>query len=472
MSNTILVWFRQDLRLRDNPALHAAASKGTVLPVYILDDVHAGDAAMGAASRWWLHHSLQSLDKSLGGKLQVFAGDPLQLIPRLMAESGADAIHWNRCYEPWQIKRDGELKQRLKEDGAEVFSHNGLLIWEPWTNLKKDETPYKVFTPFYRNGLSLGVDNSQLCDMPAELHLADCKQSPDKIDALELLPSIPWYEGFTEHFTPGESGAEQKLDKFLCDGIADYKQGRDYPAMEKVSRLSPHLHFGEISPQRVWQQAHEAGMHSSVETQAEHFQRELAWREFSYSLLYHFPTLTEDNMNSRFDSFPWMEDAALLNIWQKGETGYPLVDAGMRELWTTGYMHNRVRMVVGSFLVKNLMQHWQQGAKWFWDCLLDADLANNTCSWQWVAGCGADAAPYFRIFNPLTQSEKFEAAAYIKRYVPELAKLPDKLVHNPSNAPQQELEAAGIRLGKDYPEPVVDLKESRERALAAYKTLN
>ncbi len=472
MTAAALVWFRQDLRTADNPALHAAAAAGAVLPVYILDDQHAGQHAMGAASRWWLHHSLYSFDQRLDGGLLVLAGDPVELIPQLMQDHGITSIHWNRCYEPWQITRDSRLKEKLLDLDMAVNSHNGSLIWEPWTNLKQDQTPYRVFTPFYRNGLSIGPGEEQLCGEPANLRIAAVKHPAAKIDALKLLPAIPWYEGFEQNFAPGEPGARVKLSEFLDSRLDDYRQGRDYPALEKVSRLSPHLHFGEISPQRVWQQAEAAGNNSGKEAQAEHFQRELAWREFSYALLYHFPNLITENMNARFDNFPWREDNELLQCWQRGETGYPLVDAGMRELWTSGYMHNRVRMVVGSFLVKNLMQHWSHGANWFWDCLLDADLANNSCSWQWVAGCGADAAPYFRIFNPITQSEKFNAAAYIKRYVPELAKLPDKLVHHPSIAPLHELEAAGVTIGKNYPEPIVELKASRERALAAYKSLD
>ena len=350
MSTTNIVWFRQDLRIKDNPALQAAARSGRVIPVYILDDDNADDWAMGAASRWWLHHSLRSLDDSLGGKLRVYCGDPLQLIPDLLADTEATAVHWNRCYEPWRVKRDSALKKKL-EDDAEVFSHNGSLIWEPWVNLKQDETPYRVFTPYYKNGVSLGAGEDQLSAKSPKLDLVDTDQAKDKIDRMELLPDLPWCEGFTEHFSPGEAGAENKLEDFLECRLDDYKKGRDYPSMEKVSRLSPHLHFGEISPQRVWQRAGEAGQQNGDENQAEHFQRELAWREFSYSLLYHFPKLPTENMNERFDKFPWKDDAGLLRCWQRGETGYPLVDAGMRELWTTGYMHNRVRMIVGSFLV-------------------------------------------------------------------------------------------------------------------------
>lgn len=472
MSKSVsLLWFRQDLRLQDNPALRAAAQDGSILPVYILDDSNPGDWGMGAASRWWLHHSLISLDTQLGNKLTVLAGDPLKIIPDLMAEHDIQTVYWNRCYEPWRIHRDSKLKTQLENNGKQVHSSNGSLLWEPWTRLKQDGEPYKVFTPFYKNAIAKGVELDSILGEEPKLDLINSQQPKSRIDDLNLMPDIAWYEGFDDVFTPGEAGAWEKMEKFIEAGIYNYKKGRDFPAMENVSRISPHLHFGEIAPHRVWQLAEAAGQSNGCESQAEHFQRELAWREFSYSLLYHFPTLTAENMNPRFDDFPWLEDKDLLGKWQRGMTGYPLVDAGMRELWTTGYMHNRVRMVVGSFLVKNLMQHWIHGARWFWDCLLDADLPNNTCSWQWVAGCGADAAPYFRVFNPITQSQKFEAEAYIRRHVPELAKLPDKYIHEPYTAPDSELAAAGIKLGEDYPEPIVDLKASRERALDAYKSL-
>lgn len=470
-SNTTILWFRQDLRLQDNPALRQAAAEGKVLPLYILDDHNTNDWSMGAASRWWLHESLEKLNAQLDDKLWVLSGDPIRLIPELMQSKGINSIHWNRCYEPWSIKRDSKLKSLLDAEQLSATSHNGSLLWEPWTRLKKDGEPYKVFTPFYKNAISVGTEIDSILGEPPALDLADCEQDKKKLTNLNLLPSIKWYAGFAETFTPGETGAWEKMEAFIENGVQNYKKGRDYPALNSVSRISPHLHFGEIAPHRVWKQAEAAGSLAGCEAEAEHFQRELAWREFSYSLLYHFPTLTEANLNERFDSFPWLEDSELLKAWQQGKTGYPLVDAGMRELWTTGYMHNRVRMIVGSFLVKNLMQHWQHGARWFWDCLLDADLPNNTCSWQWVAGCGADAAPYFRIFNPLTQSQKFEAAPYIRRYVPELAKLSDKAIHEPAILSEAELSQAGIELGKTYPKPIVDLKASRERALEAYQSI-
>ncbi|MCY4265050.1 MAG: deoxyribodipyrimidine photo-lyase [Gammaproteobacteria bacterium] len=471
MSIRNLLWFRQDLRLQDNPALIAAASSGTVLPIYILDDVNAGNWKAGAASRWWLLHSLEALDKALGHRLWVFSGDPLILIPQLVQAQNISGIFWNRCYEPWRIRRDSKLKASLEQSGLEVKSYNGSLLWEPWQNLKGDGTPYRVFTPFYKGSRAKGVEISHFLSKKPALNLALCDQPKEKLDSLNLLPLIPWYSGFPQYFTPGEAGAEDKLERFVQAGLSNYKEGRNFPALESVSRLSPHLHFGEISVHRVWEAATNAGRMNVQESNAEYFQRELVWREFSYSLLFHFPTLTEQNLNPRFNEFPWLKDQHLLQSWQRGETGYPLVDAGMRELWTTGYMHNRVRMVVGSFLVKNLLLHWREGANWFWDCLLDADLPNNTLSWQWVAGCGADAAPYFRIFNPVTQSRKFSAEAYIRQNVPELAKLPDEWIHEPATAPTDVLNTADVVPGKNYPLPVVDLRVSRERALEAYASL-
>jgi len=466
-----LMWFRQDLRLNDNPALKQAAQAGRVLPVYILDDCNSAPWQMGAASRWWLHQSLETLDAELQNKLVVLKGDPQDLIPELVAKHNIKQVCWNRCYEPWRSARDTTIKQALRETGVEVTSCNGSLLVEPWTNLKDDGTPYRVFTPFYRKAMSRGIEIEKVLQPTPELNLIGEDTSDTKLDALELLPNIDWHSGFEEVFTPGEVGAHQQLANFLEHGISNYKQGRDYPALESVSRLSPHIHFGEIAPHRIFQESLEHGRLAGIETESEHFGRELVWREFSYTLLHHFPELTANNMNANFDHFPWRRDAQLLKAWQRGQTGYPLVDAGMRELWQTGYMHNRVRMIVGSFLVKNLLQDWREGARWFWDCLLDADLANNTCSWQWVAGCGADAAPYFRIFNPLTQSEKFKAAPYIRRFVPELAALDDRHIHEPAAAPPIVLKSAVVELGKNYPMPIVELKASRGKALEAYQEL-
>lgn len=463
-------WFRQDLRLIDNPALLAASKAGQVLPIYILDDINAGDHAMGGASRWWLHHSLCALNKSLKNKLLVLRGDPKKIISKLVKNYNINSIYWNRCYEPWRIKRDKQIKADLESSGISVNTYNGSLLWEPWEVLKSDGTPYKVFTPFYRNGcLQVAAPREPLAK-PKRMSFVDHSESDGAvtIDQLRLLPTMSWDTEMAKQWKIGEKAAIRRLDDFLAGDIDDYKAGRDFPAKQSVSRLSPHLHWGEISPNQIWQ-----AVSLLPETEnTEHFLRELGWREFSYSLLYYFPELPEKNWQEKFNRFAWRRDARALSRWQRGLTGYPIVDAGMRELWQTGYMHNRVRMIVGSFLVKNLLLHWREGEAWFWDCLLDADLASNSASWQWVAGCGADAAPYFRIFNPVTQGQKFDGdGAYTRRYLPELADLPDRYLFSPWEAPELVLREAGVVLGKTYPKPVVDLKASRERALAAFQAL-
>lgn len=479
-SKTTVVWFRQDLRLADNPALHEAAAHGRVIPVYILDDTNSGDWSMGGASRWWLHHSLTALSRALDNQLLVLEGDPLKLIPALVKAYGADAVSWNRCYEPWRIQRDKNLKQALQDNGTQVHSSNGSLLWEPWQILKDDQTPYRVFTPFYRRGCLKAAEPARPLPPPGTLNIASHSQAKYRhatgsagIDALGLLPTIPWDTTMQQCWHIGEKAAWQQLQSFLDKGLDGYKEGRNFPAKANVSRLSPYLHYGEVSPRQVWHEAQAAGASAGLETELDHFLSEIAWREFSYSLLYHNPDLPRRAIQKRFNSFPWQQDPALLKAWQRGQTGIPLVDAGMRELWQTGYMHNRVRMVVGSFLVKNLLLHWHQGEDWFWDCLVDADLANNSASWQWIAGCGADAAPYFRVFNPVLQSQKFDKdGEYLRRYLPELEKLPNKNIHAPFQAPADVLRDAGVTLGDNYPEPVVELKQSRESALAAFKSLN
>lgn len=475
-----IMWFRQDLRLSDNPALIAATQNSRLLPVYILDDLHSGEWAMGGASRWWLHHSLMELNASLDGKLLVLRGDPCALLGKLAKAVNANALHWNRCYEPWRIARDKSLKAALQSDAFDVQSHNGSLLWEPWRVLKQDQTPYKVFTPFFRRGCLSATAPRIPAPRPAAITLLENELPPEfrdnlgsqGIKALELLPSIAWDTTMRTTWKIGEAAAQARLQEFLNRGLDGYKQGRNFPERPNVSRLSPHLHFGEISPNQIWAQAEHVGIEASLDDDLDCFRSELGWREFSYSLLFHQPTLSRENLQKKFDRFPWQHNDAHLQAWQEGRTGYPLVDAGMRELWQTGYMHNRVRMVVGSFLVKNLLTHWHHGEDWFWDCLVDADLAANSASWQWIAGCGADAAPYFRVFNPVTQSERFDPnGTYIRQYVPEIATLPNKYLHNPANAPESVLREAQIKIGQDYPEPIVDLKQSRERALSAFKTL-
>jgi deoxyribodipyrimidine photo-lyase len=465
---TILFWFRQDLRLHDNPGLHAAAQAGRVLPVYILDDDNAGTHRHGAASRWWLHHSLGALNESLGGALLAAKGDPAAVIPRLLDAHQIGAVYWNRCYEPWRIARDRCLKQRLTETGIEVKSFNGSLLWEPWEVLKSDGNPYRVFTPFYRKRC-LTVAPPRIPEpTPVSIEYLHTIEAAKSIPALELLPRIRWDRALEPHWTIGEAGARERLDAFLDHGLDGYADGRNFPDRACVSRLSPSLHFGEVSPNQAWHAARAERDDGNVDV----FCSELGWREFSHSLLYHFPALPRDNLQPRFDAFPWRDDDGDLRRWQTGTTGYPIVDAGMRELWQTGYMHNRVRMIVGSFLVKNLLLHWHAGERWFWDCLVDADMANNSASWQWIAGCGADAAPYFRIFNPVTQGQKFDPdGRYTRRFCPELAQLPDKFLHCPWNAPADVLNRAAVKLGHTYPQPIVDLKASRERALDAFKAL-
>lgn len=471
--NPVIYWFRQDLRLTDNPALQEAIKTGQpVLPLYILDDEAAGDFKIGSASRWWLYNSLKALQKDVGKSLCFAKGDAAKILQQIVTDTGADKIFFNRCYEPWQIQKDKEIKDVFSGRDVDVRQFHGSLLREPEHVLKGDGTPYKVFTAFYKNGFT-GDAASAIPEPQEEAKGADFFQyTLISIDELDLLPDKGWYKTFEKHWTPGEQGAQKRLDDFFAEGLADYKKGRDYPAQNAVSHLSPHLHFGEISPRSVWYAAQARIADGTSEAQAQHFLRELVWREFSYSLLFNFPDLPRDNFQEKFDHFPWREDDEALSRWQKGMTGYPVVDAGMRELWQTGYMHNRVRMIVGSFLVKNLMLHWHHGEDWFWDTLLDADLANNSASWQWIAGCGADAAPYFRIFNPVTQGQKFDPdGAYVRRYVPELAALPDKYLHNPWEAPEDVLHKAKVKIGQDYPRPIVDLKASRERALAAFKSL-
>ncbi len=465
-----IVWFRQDLRVSDNPALHAAARSGaTIIPVYIHDDEDAGDWAPGSASRWWLRKSLTALDASLDGALHILRGPAAEIIPRLVKELDADAIYWNRCIEPWRVERDTAIKKGLLDSGIPAHSFNGSYLYDPAVVAKQDGTPYRVFTPFYRNGCQEFSPREPLPE-PPDLRL-DTSSRLDQLDEKPLLPAFPWFESEEHGWRPGEAGAREALSSFLESGFDNYAEGRDRPDLDAVSRLSPHLHFGEISPHQVRQAVLDhAG--DPDDDNADKFLSELGWREFSAHLLYHWPELPHDNLQKKFDRFPWVEDESARKAWADGVTGYPIVDAGMRQLARTGFMHNRVRMIVASFLIKNLLQDWRFGAAYFWNGLLDADLANNSASWQWVAGSGADAAPYFRIFNPVTQGRKFDPHGnYVRHYLPELAHLPDKFVHCPWEAPDHVLDAASVRLGKDYPRPIVDLKESRTRALDAYNDL-
>jgi len=470
----IIVWFRQDLRLVDQPALHQAARTGRpVIPVYIWAPHEEGAWAPGAASRWWLHHSLQALGASLDAEnssLIIRQGDSLAVLQDLIEETGASAVFWNRRYEPAIIARDMEIKATLAEAEIEAKSFNSALLYEPGTILNKAGTPFKVYTPFYKTILR-GSPPAEPLPAPKKIPAPKTVPQSLELDALELLPTLDWAAGFDEAWTPGEAGADAMLESFMSGEMINYVPGRNFPAKRGTSRMSPHLHFGEISPRTVWYRVKE---HISVDSrpgiieQGEQYLRQLVWREFAYQLMFHFPHTPEQPLRDQFLHFPWRKDPKQLKAWQRGMTGYPIVDAGMRELWHTGWMHNRVRMIVGSFLVKHQLITWEEGASWFWDTLVDADLANNTLGWQWIGGCGADAAPYFRIFNPMTQGEKFDGAGdYVRKWIPELTTLPIPFLFSPWEAPTETLRAAGIVLGSTYPLPVVDHKAGRERALNA-----
>ena len=472
----VLLWFRQDLRLADNPALAAAiAGKTPIVPVYILDDAADDPWRPGAASRWWLHHSLTALDKSLqqrGSRLVFRIGGAEETLRALVRETDAGSVFWNRCYEPAAIARDTHIKKALSDAGLDVQSFNAALLHEPWTVKTQQGEPYKVFTPFWRAIRALPKEPIKGA-APKSLRAPDTWPRSQALADASLLPTQPdWAGGMREAWQPGEAGAKRQLADFLDERVGGYPQGRDRPDQIGTSRLSPFLHFGEIGPRQIWQatMAH-VGSSKGSDAAAESFLREIGWREFTHHLLFHWPKLPDANWRSDFDAFPWLSNDAGLRAWQRGMTGYPIVDAGMRELWQTGWMHNRVRMVVASFLIKDLLIDWRAGERWFWDTLVDADLAQNAASWQWVAGSGADAAPYFRIFNPVLQGRKFDPdGAYVRRYVPELAALPTEHIHAPWAAPDAVLAKARIQLGKTYPAPIVDHAVARDRALEAYKT--
>lgn len=474
----IIVYFRNDLRLGDHPALSAAVASGRpVLPLFIADDNAPGPWRRGGASRWWLHHSLAALGADLeqsGTPLTIRRGDTAQEIVRVAHDVGADTVHMSRCYEPWSRQLEHSLKDQLSADGITLNRFAGHLLSEPDLIATKTGGPYKVYTPFWRQMSTLAIRRP----VPAPCKIRPTLNVPDgpTLDELDLRPKKPdWAHSFRPIWQPGERSARHRLNAFLEFDIARYHERRDRPDLPATSLLSPHLAFGEISPAHCW---HAAQMHAARNPAgangAEVFMKELAWREFSYHLLFHFEDLPTQPYRPEFQHFPWAEDGAesVVTAWQRGQTGYPIVDAGMRQLWTTGWMHNRVRMITASFLIKDLLIPWQRGEAWFWDTLVDADLASNAASWQWVAGSGADAAPYFRIFNPVTQGRKFDPdGAYIRRYVPELSSLPTKHIHAPWLAPAEVLAASGIRLGVTYPVPIVEHAGARARALAAYATL-
>jgi len=472
--STAIVWFRRDLRIADQPAVRAALEKSD--KVHFVFIWSPEDESLGSASRWWLHYSLlalhQSLEKTYGVQLELFRGKPAAILEDLISKSQAQFLYWSRLYDPQTRKRDEKIKEHFKKKGLEVKSFNASLLFEPTMIANKSGKPFQVFSPFWRHCLASGPIESARAAVSKKL-VASKSLSSLSLRDLGLLPKIKWDKKMAEVWRPGELGAQERLAVFLKAAVKSYSTDRNIPGVEGSSRLSPHLHFGEISPHQIWNSTssiiNSSGNSSRVrassvaKNSAEVFLREIGWREFAYHLLYHFPHTPDEPLRAEFKKFPWRKSKEDFEAWTKGRTGYPIVDAGMRELWATGWMHNRVRMVVASFLVKHLLIEWQKGAAWFLDTLVDADLASNTLGWQWASGSGADAAPYFRIFNPILQGEKFDPdGAYVRRWVPELADLSNKFIHKPwllENSPAL------------YPAPIVDHAFARKRALQAFAQL-
>ncbi|RUT32611.1 deoxyribodipyrimidine photo-lyase [Arsenicitalea aurantiaca] len=469
MTSTALVWFRNDLRLTDNPALKAAMDQGDRVVALYIHETDPSLRPIGGAARWWLHHSLNALAEDLAGlgiELLIAEGKAGDEVRKAAKSHEAASLHWNRRYAPAEREVDGAIKTALGKDGLEVHSHAANVLVEPFDISTKDDRPYAVYSPFWK--VLRGMDIPRPSPRPRR------RTDPIKAGRVDKGYEAPkWSRKLGQHWEIGETAARAKLRTFLEDLVKDYPEGRDRPAEDATSRLSPHLRFGEIGPREVWHTAQAfAEEHGYLRSQIDKFLSELGWREFNYNQLYHREDIAKVSMQPKYENMKWRSPGSALARWQSGMTGLPMVDAGMRELWETGYMHNRVRMLTASLLSKNLLIDWRLGEEWFWDCLLDADGANNPGNWQWVAGSGLDASPYFRIFNPVTQGERFDpAGTYVRRWLPELAKLDDKHVHAPWKAPKEALKAAGISIGETYPAPIVDLKVSRERALDAAKGL-
>jgi deoxyribodipyrimidine photo-lyase len=467
----VLYWFRRDLRLHDlQGLLDAVASGAPVIPCYVIDE----NRLPGGASRWWLHHSLVALDRQLrerGNQLLILSGDPVAVLTQFIAQHNIGAIHCSRGYESQCLREESLLREACRAPGVRFRCDPGGLLYEPESVANKSGKPFRVFTPFWRHCLG---HPRPLTPLPAPGEIPGPRlPSQYSIDEFGLLPSPNWALGWEQRWQPGADGAHASLGHFIEHGLQDYIRSRDVPSLDCTSHLSPHLHFGEISPRQVWHAVKDTLiMQPELELQVTKFLAELGWREFNYHLLFHFPHIISKPFQPRFERFPWLGYPQHLQSWQAGKTGYPIVDAGMRELWHTGYMHNRVRMITASFLTKHLLLPWQLGKKWFDDTLLDADPANNSGGWQWAAGSGADAAPYFRVFNPTLQSKKFDPdGQYLRRWLPELAHLPSRHLHQPELAPARVLKEAGVALGKTYPLPIVDHRRAREAALAAYASI-
>ena len=475
MADVSLYWFRDDLRLSDLPGLTAAAQAGQVIPVFVRDP-HLGDAwRMGSASQWWLHHSLLSLRANLaelGLELILRSGETVTALTAIAAQTGASTVYCSRHYQPWSVELETALYENLSDKGVVLKRYPGTLLHEPEDVATGGGTPFKVFTPFWR-ACNRRPDPHQPVPI-SELTPYNGLVESEELSDWGLLPTSPnWAFGWNDLWRPGEAGAQAALHQFLDHHVQDYGDGRDIPAEPNTSKLSPYLRFGNISPRQVWHAAQASKLERPEAAGAiDKFLSEIGWREFCYHLLFHFPTMPDEAFNPKFSFFPWKEDPERLAAWQRGQTGYPIVDAGMRELWQTGFMHNRVRMVVASFLTKHLLLNWRLGEEWFWDCLLDADIASNACSWQWVGGSGADASPYFRIFNPIAQGEKFDKdGVYVKKWIPELEKVPKKFIHKPWEMETKYQEEINTIIGKDYPKPIVVHEEARAAALKAFQSL-
>ena len=482
MAQPALVWFRDDLRVADNPALRAALESGRpVFCFYVFDDASPEVRPLGGAARWWLHGALANLSDNLekrGGRLHLFSGAAEELVPHIVAESDAAALYWNRRYGP-EREIDARLKKSLRGDGLAVKSFPGRLVHEPGSVLNQSGGYYKVFTPFNRAAVALDPPDAPL-PAPREITPAPFPRALDdlsvSLDELALEPTRPdWAGGMRETWEAdgagrGEDGAHRRLKAFIGDHLAGYADDRNRPDLDATSRLSPHLRFGEITPRQAIHAALAAKKGGAPAKDYDVFRAEIGWRDFSYQLLFTHGALHMRNMNDQFDAMPWREDDSALRAWQRGRTGFPIVDAGMRQLWHQGYMHNRVRMIVASFLTKHLLIDWRAGEAWFWDTLVDADPANNPAGWQWVAGSGADAQPYYRIFNPMSQGEKFDPQGdYVRQWIPEIADLPNRVIHRPWEATREVLGKAGVVLGETYPEPIVIHEDGRRRALAAFE---
>jgi len=460
------VWFRRDLRLEDHPALDAAVRRGAVLPLY----VHDATSLPGSASGWWLHHSLKALEGALckkGVALQLLQGDPIECLPHVVRQAGVSAIYWNHGYSPAEAAQEARVRYLLEADGVEVRTFKSGLLFEPDEVCTRQGGPFKVFTPFWRQALTLS-EGAPVLPAPRSLRGPD-RSLPGAltVEDLKLPGAADWAAGFAEEWTPGEAGAKKRLNQLLAGPLDQYDRARDLPAEPGTSRLSPHLHYGEISVRQVCAAVTEAMADGPVRA-AEVFLSQLGWREFAHHLLHYFPHTLDQPLRSEFKRFPWRNDPAGWKAWTTGRTGFPLVDAGMRQLWRTGWMHNRVRMIAASFLVKDLLISWQDGAAWFADTLVDADAANNILGWQWTAGCGADAAPYFRVFNPARQGQRFDLeGTYIRRWIPELREFPARWIHAPHEAP----ESAREQYAAGYPAPIIDHAAARLRALEAYASI-